>query len=116
MRKRFALTVFILFCGIYFAAPCFAQYGREGRHEREAHACRHDVRKELNKAHRVIDHGIRTRQIDHKEAENLRRHLKRVEGDLHRYESDGRLSPRECNNMQNEVRNLYRHIKHDMND
>ena len=116
MRKWFVLTIFVLFCGICFAAPCFAQYGRDGRHAREAHACWNDVRRDMNKAHRAIDHGIRTRQIDHREADNLRRHLRRVEGDLHRYESDGRLSPRECRNMQNEIRGLYRHIKHDMND
>jgi hypothetical protein len=109
MKKCVALFIFVsfIFCGIYYVQPCFALQG---------HACQHEVRKEIDKAHRVVQHGIKTKQIDQREAASIRNNIKRIENDLNRYVADGRLSPRECNQLQNELRGLHRHIKHDLND
>jgi hypothetical protein len=122
MKKWTALFIFVSFIvsGLYFVQPSFAQrerdsYDRPSR-ERQGHACQHEVRKEIDKAHRVVQHGIHTKQIDQREAASIRNNIKRIENDLNRFVSDGRLTPRECERLQNELRGLHRHIKHDMND
>jgi hypothetical protein len=104
------IVVSFIFCGIGYVQPCYAERG-DGRH-----ACQHEVRKDLEKAHRIVQHGIQTRQISYKEAEGIRHNLKRVENDFDRYLSDGRLSQRECDSLKSEIRGLYRHIKHDIRD
>jgi hypothetical protein len=119
--KKFALLFIVfsfIFCGIGYVQPCYAERG-DGRYSErhgERHVCEREVRGDLARAHRIVQHGIRTRQIDHREAESIRHNLKRVENDLDRYLSDGRLSQRECDNLKQEIHGLHRHIKHDLRD
>ena len=97
-----------IFWGMWYVQPGYAQHSN--------HACQRDVRVHIEKAHRIVQHGIDTRQINHKEAEGLRRNMQKVENDFQRSLSDGRLSQRECEKLNREIAGLYRHIKHDMKD
>lgn len=106
----FLIAVSFIFCGLGYVQPCYADRGGE------RHACQQEVRKDLEKAHKMVQHGIQTRQINQQEAEGIRQNLKRVENDFNRALSDGRLDPRECERLQREIRGLYRHIKHDIRD
>lgn len=106
----FLMVISFIFCGIAYVQPCYAQRDA-GRY-----ACQQDVRMDLEKAYRIVKHGIQTRQINQQEAEGIRHNLKRVESDLDRALSDGRLNPRECDRLQRETRDLYRHIRQDMTD
>jgi len=122
--KKFALLFIVfsfIFCGTGYVQPCYAErgdgrYGNERHDNGGRHACEREVRKGLAKAHRIVRHGLQTRQIDRREAESIRHNLRKVENDLDRYLSDGRLSPRECDNLKREIHGLHRHIKHDLRD
>ena len=113
-RLVLSLTVgLFLLGGICYLQPSFAQ--RSDR-ERSNHACQHEVRAHIERAYRITQHGIDSRQINRKEAEGIRRNMQKVEKDLQRAISDGRISQRECDRLNEEIARLYRHIKHDIKD
>jgi hypothetical protein len=97
-----------IFWGICYVQPGYAQHS--------SHACQHDVRAHIERAYRIVQHGIDSRQINYKEAEGIRRNIQMVERDYRRAVSDGRLSEMECERLNSEVARLYHHIKHDMKD
>ena len=98
----------LILWGLCYSQPSYAQHSNR--------ACQHDVRAHLEKADRIVQHGIESRQINHREAEGIRRNIQQVERDYRRAASDGRLSERECERLNNEVARLYHHIKHDLKD
>jgi len=99
--------------GTCYLQPSFAQ--RSDR-ERSNHACQREVSAHIQRAYRITQHGIDSRQINRKEAEGIRRNMRKVEKDFQRAVSDGRLSQRECERLNEEVARLYGHIKHDIKD
>ena len=106
----FLMIISIIFCGIGYVQPCSAESGDS------RYACQNDVRKDIEKANRIVRHGLNTKQITPREADGIRHNINRVENDLSRALSDGRLNPRECDRLQQETRGLYRHIRSEMND
>ena len=97
-----------IFWGICYVQPGCAQHSN--------HACQREVRAQIEKAYRIVQHGLDSRQINHKEAEGIRHNIEMVERDYRRAVSGGHLSERECERLNKEVDRLYRHIKHDLRD
>jgi hypothetical protein len=98
----------LLFWGICYVQPGYAQHSN--------HACQREVRTHIERARRVVQHGVDSGQINRREAEGIRRNIQMVERDYRRAESDGHLSERECERLNRDVDRLYRHIKHDLRD
>ncbi len=109
MKKAILVLIItsFIFCGISYAQPRGDHRGQE---------CQQDVRQDIEKANNMVRHGIKTGQIDSREADRIRQNIRRVENDLNRFISDGRLNPRECERLQRETRDLYKHIRYEMND